>query len=51
MSVCVAEGVHVCVLHVGVVCSCICACAWVRAEMYTHTPLFDPELALQLPET
>lgn len=34
------------------------ACAYVRvlgcvqnAEMYTHTPLFDPELALQLPET
>lgn len=22
-----------------------------NAEMYTQTPLFDPELALQLPET
>lgn len=28
----------------------VLACAQ-NAEMYTRTPLFDPELALQLPET
>lgn len=27
----------------------VCVCVR-NAEMYTHTPPFDPELALQLPE-
>lgn len=35
---------------VSAVCSCVYVCVR-NAEMYTHTPLFDPELALQLPET
>lgn len=49
-SVCVwAKGV----CAFALACQCglrVLACVR-NAEMYTHTPLFDPELALQLPET